>query len=291
MNISLPSSRKKGGFTHGINLRIINKLDIQPEDLINEEVVISKDYITNETLIGRPLGLKVRYEGYLYEKFLNLNLDRNVRKDISTEEKQKIMDFISKYAIPYYSPMELISIFRENINNSDYESRDEISWLFIPYVSKPQDRNSVSFFYIFRNAYINFQDAVKIATNKNYKNLEYLEGVFNNMLKGNYPQIDIQQLKKGEYGLKWISQTSLQQCYFELFNFILSRQTLKECKYCGNKFEGSKSNVVRCADCRKPSIYRKQYYEKHKVEERRKARVRMKNLRSKIKLNRVKKLG
>lgn len=277
MSILYPFTNSKGGFCVPSSLRLIQKLDIIAIDLKPTEVVISKDYVSGETLVGSSLsGGKTRYTGRLYEKLINLKLPLDFSRVLNSEEKQMILDFVSKFGRPF--GIETASAnMRSDPNKSFFGDGDKINWVFMHYVSFPQDWHRMDFFSQFRTMYHDFTNMYQLVKLGDYKQLDRYYFVFNNGLRESHLQIPYY-----EEGIKtrWISDSCLAQCYLELYELIISHQTIKVCKYCGNDFESSKSNETCCFNCRKPDLYRKLYYEKNRLLEQQKAKQRMARLRN-----------
>ncbi len=281
MSIFYPLEKTIGGFCNPCSLRIIPKLDITISDLKPMEVVISKDYQMRETLVGKPLSTgKTRYEGKLYLQILKLKISKDFSKDISSKEKGEIIDFVSNYGRPY-GIEEASAHMRSDPNISYFGNGDKINWVFMNFISAPQDHHRVSYFYEFRAMYVDFLDIYEIIKSGNlhridqYKdstNFEKYRGVFNNALSES--QLYLQSMDE-VYKTTWISKSCISQCYLELYDLIMTNQKIKVCKYCGSDFESSKSNEVRCNNCRQKFIYRKMYYQKNIQTEREKAKSRM----------------
>lgn len=248
--------------------RLLPTLEVKPSYLKPLEIIISKDFTTGETLLGRPiLNRTTKYNGRLYEKLLTLNLPREGR--LNNQTKIQVLDFISMYGSPLGGPISL----QGQLIGSDGE---EINWAFIPYEI---NLNYGEFFSTFRNMYVDFVDTVEIIQSGNLDLLNNFRGTFDLGLEGNklvlppYPLNDFNRLPK------WISYTCLNLCYLELYELLSSNQKIKSCKYCGNLFESSKSNELRCNNCKNTSVYRKMYYARNLFSERESARNRMKKYR------------
>ena len=251
------------------HFRIINKLDIKPSDLKPHEIEISKDNVYGETLVGRPLFELTKYDGKLYEKLIQLNLPHE--GNLGSEEKNKIIKFISDYSSPY-GPIKLGEYMSDPIGK-------EINWVFIPYEINFH-RTEGDFYRIFRNMYVDFVETVEIIKSGSLELLNSYHGNFNDGLKGNY--LYLPKYNNG-YRITWFSNTCLDLCYLELYELIISNQKIKNCKYCNQIFESSKSNEVRCNNCKNPAVYRKLYYYRNPEKEREKARERMRKIRKGIK--------
>jgi hypothetical protein len=252
--------------------RIIKSLDVNPSELKPLEIIIDIDYSTGETLVGRPLLNKTtKYEGRLYEKLLTLKLPHDGA--LNEEEKEKILKFVSNYGSPIGNS---VSLQGQLINSHGAE----INWAFILYTID-LEQGGANFFSSFRNMYVDFVGAVEIIKSGKLELLNNYKGTFDIGLEGNklilpsYPLNEINRLPK------WISNTSLNLCYLELYELLSSNQQIKTCKYCGTLFESSKSNELRCNNCKNPSVYRKLYYTRNNEEEKEKAKNRMKKLRAK----------
>ncbi len=271
--------RSSGGFYRSY-LRIIKKIHFTKSDLINPfEIVVCKDFKTGETLLARPTFEKNKYTGRLYEKLLNLKISLNPDTPISKEDKDKIMSFVSLYGQPAGNQQEISRSIKSDPNTSYFEDGDEINWLFCPYKSRPQDRTIVGYFEAFQNMLRDFVNSAEIVKSGKTFELGGLQTVFNNGLAGNHLILN-PDYGKGHY-LSWENSTCLNLCYLELYGALLSGQTLKTCKYCNAIFESTKSNEVRCHNCRSENTYRKTYYQKNIQVEREKAKTRMAKLRSK----------
>lgn len=251
--------------------RILKSHQVKASELRPLEIVISNDYITGEVLVGRPIldGI-TKYEGRLYEKLLALKLphDGNLNK----AEKEKILKFVSDYGTPVGAPISL----QGQITNPHGE---EINWTFIPYTID-LGRGGANFFSTFRNMYVDFVETVEIIRSGKLELLNNFKGTFDIGLEGNklvlphYPMNEINRLPK------WISSTCLNLCYLELYELLSSSQQIKTCKYCGTLFESSKSNELRCNNCKKQDTYRRTYYTRNIEKERKSARNRMRKLRA-----------
>lgn len=245
-----------------VKLEVLKRLDIKESDIsLNGKFVVYKDYVLKEMLISSIPGPEEKHSGRLYQQLLKLDLPIDKTKDLLDSEKQRIMDFVGKFAIPSDSYQNMIGLFRNKPDRSLSEGGDSISWLFIPYKSKPQEK-SISYFDLFHDAYLNVLKIYKAIKSGDIDLLERYGGVFDTYLKGN--NLRFFRDKNGPVRLKFTSQTSLNLCYLELYDLLLSGQKIKECKYCRIDFESSKGNELRCSDCKlNTSIYRKLYYEKH----------------------------
>lgn len=241
-------------------LRIVNKLDIEESDLENGEIIISKDYANNELLLGKPTFEITKYEGRMYEKLIQLNLKHE--GTLSFEEKSRIIQFVSQFG----APLGPIGLASQNFN-----------WVFIPYEIDLR-RGEGEFFSSFRNLYVDFKDTIEIIKSGDLHLLNRYQGSFNNGLQGN--RLYLPPFETG-YSIKWINDTCLNLCYLELYELLLSNQKIKVCKYCNSLFESSKSNEVRCKNCKNPAIFRKLYHLRNLTSERLKAKERMRRLRLK----------
>lgn len=284
----------RDSITDKATLRTVKKLDIAKSDFVNHlEIVVSKDFVIGETLLASPTGGRTNYTGRLYEKLLNLKISLNPDQPISPEDKDRIMDFVGSYAQPRSNSQEMSAQIRADPNTSwDKDRGDEINWLFFPYTSKPQDRTRLGFFESFQNMYRDFIGCFEIIESRKTFGLGGLRTVFDNALAGNRltlnPAYDIPPKEvvtesgeritikhTNEHSIDWVSETSIDLCYLELYSLLISRQSIKICKYCNERFESSKSNEVRCRKCRVESVSRKMYYRKNIHMEREKARIRM----------------
>jgi hypothetical protein len=279
MKLFFPYPSSEGGYTATIKMRLISEADLatHPIETAAHEVVISKDYQTGEILLASHIGGKKHYEGRMYEKLIQLDISQNVDEDLTAADKTNILDFVSQFSCPLPTPLNLWINMRSDPFKSKREEGDEINWLFIPYESKPLDQSRVSFFYDFRNAYNDFLNCFEAVKNNDSGKLKRYEGVFNMHLKNSHLYLTRNGGKA--YSISWISNTCLDLCYLELYSLLISNQSIKVCKYCSSYFESSKSNELRCKECKKPEIYRTIYYEKNKPTEQLKARERMKKLR------------
>lgn len=264
------------GDTHTADLRIIKKLDIKPSDLGSMECVISKNQALGETLIGRPKLVINKYKGNLFEHLINLDISENVEDYVSQPDKEKIMEFVSKFSVPYPNRQDVTGQFRDDPNISFMSNGDEINWVFIPYTSKPQVVQ-VGFFEMFQIQYLEVRRIAKKIKENNLDAME-IEGVFNNYLSGN--NLYLNSLDKQDFKINWRSKTCLNLCYLELYSLLLSKQLIKTCKYCLRDFKTAKGNVLVCSNCKDTNEPRKKYYYDHQQEEKEKAKLRMRKNRS-----------
>lgn len=268
MNSLFLYPKSSSGECYKSQFRLLPTLEVKASELKPLEIIISKDFTIGETLLGRPiLNRTTKYNGKLYEKLLALNLPRDGR--LNNKTKLQLLDFISMYGTPLGGPISL----QGQLTGSDGE---EINWAFIPYEINLKNGE---FFSTFRNIYSDFVDTVEIIQSGNLDLLNNFRGTFDLGLEGNklvlppYPLNDFNRLPK------WISYTCLNLCYLELYELLSSNQSIKTCKYCGNFYESSKRNELRCNNCKNPTIYRKLYYARNSEKERQTARERMKKLR------------
>ena len=132
--------------------RILKTHSIKASDLRPLEIVLSNDYMNGETLVGRPLLDKMtKYEGRLYEKLLALKLPPD--GNLSREEKEKILKFVSDYGTPVGTPVSL----QGQITDPQGE---EINWVFIPYTID-LEQGGANFFSTFRNMYVDFVETLE----------------------------------------------------------------------------------------------------------------------------------
>lgn len=261
-----------------ISMRVIKDFKDQKIPLINGDVVICKDNSNNEILVANPNGKKTVFKGYLFLELAKLNLSD--QDNVSDEDKIKIINFVSKYGIPYCEKRNQEACFRKDALSSLYEDGDKINWLFINYNSKPQNIGSSNFFDYFKWNYQEFLNIYRLLEKEDYKEIsDKYESLFNKCLGGNIFKFFYN--KENAVEGKWISRTSLDRCYLELYSVILTKQKIKTCKYCGSKFISQKENRLRCYDCQDPIVGSKRYREKNKEECNRKARERMRKIRSK----------
>lgn len=287
MKLFFPFLEEKKRF-YNASLRLINKLYIKKEDLQPFEIVISKDYLEGITLVGKPRESFTEVSGNFFEKLYNLKINLDKNKKISFSERKIIIDFVSKYAQPKMLGQEqtIIRHFSDNPNNSFFEEGDEIEWLFFPYVSKPQDKTLIDYFYAFRNMLRDFKETVDLIKDNQHFKPGGITSVFNFHLSQNRLYLNPNYGDKDFLGhsLCWISKTSLSLCYLELYSLIISKSKIKLCKYCNSLFVSEKSNRTRCDNCMKDfNLFRRIYYQKHIEIERERARLRMRKHRKLLK--------
>lgn len=247
-------------------LRLVSTLNPK---LKNGEILISKDYNSNESLVGKPeFDELTKYEGKLYEKLLQLDLPENEK--LNNIHKKQIIEFVSSYGCPI-GPI--------NIESRIVSEGAKINWVFIPYTINTKQGEG-TFFNDFRNMYIDFIDTVESVISENQEILSSFEGTFNIGLQGNYLSL---RNKDDKTPFEWISETCLNLCYLELYTLLISKQKLKVCKYCKETFESSKNNELRCDKCKKPDVYRRAYYFNNHDKEKDKAKKRMRLFRKKSK--------
>lgn len=246
-------------------LRLISTLNPK---LRSREIIISKDYISKETLVGKPAFELTKYEGKLYEKLLQLNLSRD--GVLNKADKRQIINFVNTYGCPV-GPINMEAMF---------VSKDvDINWVFVPYTINTEQGQG-TFFNHFRNIYTDFIDTVDAIISNNPIMLKSFEGSFNLGLQGNYLSL---RNKDDKTPYRWISNTCFNLCYLELYNLLISQQKLKVCKYCRNIFESSKSNEIRCDECKKLDVYRRARYYLNHEKEKLQSKIRMRRYRIKKK--------
>lgn len=260
-----------------ISMRIIKDFKDQKIPQINGDVVICKNN-SNEILVANPNGKKTVFKGYLFLELVKLNLSD--QDNVSDEDKIKIINFVSKYGIPYSEKRNQEACFRKDALSSLYEDGDKINWLFVNYNSKPQDIGSSNFFDYFKWNYQEFLSIYKLIEKEDYQEISNKYAyLFDKCLNGN--TFKFVYNKNGVVEGKWLSKTCLDRCYLELYSVILTKQKIKTCKYCGSEFTSQKENRLRCDNCQNPIVGSKKYREKNKDECNRKARERMRKIRAK----------
>jgi hypothetical protein len=277
MKLFFPYPNINKNQTYMATLRIINSLDIKKSDLLPSEVIVSKNYATQETLVAKHEFDTFVYNGRLYEKLINLEISTDLSIPTSREDKIKIMNFVGKYSIPYPNVHNISSNTRKSINKSD-STADVINWLFVPFSSLPQNHNSINFFEFFRECYAEFKSIISLLKSGGDLRKSPLQLIFNNYLFGN--NLYLNPLDDPNYKTTWRSNSSLHLCYLELYATIMAKQKIKTCKYCHKDFEASKGNMTMCIQCRIDNASRKKNYYDNIIVEREKARERMKRLRN-----------
>jgi len=267
---------------HQSLVRTIPSIHIRKQMLENGEVIISKNYEKNETLVANPNSNKTLVRGYLYPELLKLNLD--LGDAITQLDKEKIINFVQKYSIPSKSKKKLQVCFRKNQNNSDYKKGDKVNWLFLDYFSKPQD-NNIDYFEFFKWNYSDFIKIHEAIKNEDYQKLNKYRETIDKFLEGNSLQY-VYSKEKG-VGIKWVSSTCLNRCYLELYSILLTKQKIKVCKYCGSEFTSSKENRLRCFECQDSVVFSRKYRLLYPEKTRKKAKERMRKNRAKEKLEKL----
>ncbi len=215
----------------------------------------------------------------VFDIFNNLDISTELTKELSFNDKQKIVSFLAKYSMRRHTQDFLVD--QVNLKRRKGEIGDLFSF-FIPYLRKT-DKNISNFFSEFQKEYVLFKQVVDAVANKD---IEKFKDVFDLHLSNINPATNIQVNERGDklvYVPHWKTRTLLDWCYLELYETLLRGEKSKACIYCGKIFFSDKSNRLLCDSCRgeSKSIYRKNWYEKYKAREQKKARIRMRKNRKK----------
>ena len=256
-------------------LRIVDGVDVGPSELKEFEAVISKNYIKKRSLIGKITGRFNEIEGKLYEKLLSLDLPlAPSTTELQDKYETVIISFVHKYSIPWGTAQEIDVLFRDQRFKSRKNEKVYMNWPFIPFESDLTERGS-DFFRSFWFKWLDFKNTYEAVKSGDENNIFQMSNVINMYLKNTYPVLKPPSQIDKQYHVAMEAKTCLSLCYLELYNYLISHQTIKACPYCEKDFATSKSNRTGCVACRTSYAYKKRHYYNNIFEERRKARERM----------------